>query len=145
MPSLVPKTYNTSSNQPGYWEVNPLPDQLSFGSVTTLYGPIFSDVSFTLGTFAFYGVTAVKTSSVGVMDYYNHAFQASITGSSTAKGTGSITLFSTIDGYNFSQEYSLTGLNTATTFSLSAKKLSFKATYSGSNNATGSLYVVSSP
>ena len=128
--------------------INPLlsAQQQGFGNVTTLIFPFFNSSSVPItnsfGAFTFYGTTVPTTNSIGVSDYNNHVFQASV--SSGSLGTGSFNVQSSIDGVNLVTEFSVSNMfNSQSIFRLSGRRQYFLASYSGSGNATGSLYLLS--
>lgn len=121
--------------------------QIPFGNLTTLIFPFFNTnalpVTNSFGRFLFYGTTVPVSSSIGVSDFSSYAIQASIVGSGSIP-TGSFTVQSTVDGVNLVPEFTITNLaNSQSIFRLSAgRRLYLLATYSGSGNATGSLYLL---
>lgn len=121
-----------------------LSSQQGFGNVTTMIAPFFisssTPITNSVGSFLFYGTTVALTRSLGVSEYNNHVFQASITGSAAA--SGSFTVLSSIDGVNWNTEFSLILINSSSVVRVAnGRRQYFQASYSGS--FTGSLYLLS--
>jgi len=121
--------------------------QVPFGNLTTLIFPFFNTnarpITNSFGQFLFYGTTVPASSSIGVSDYSSYAIQASVVGSGSIP-TGSFSVQSTVDGVNMVPEFTVTNMaNSHSIFRLSTgRRLYLLATYSGSGNATGSLYLL---
>jgi hypothetical protein len=128
------------------YEPTPAPIQQGFGYVTTLYHPFFTNINYpvvsSIGSFNYYGTTIPKTSSVGVLDYNNHSFQAFVTGSGNF--TSSITVQSSIDGLNWNSLLSFSAMTSSGSVShLTGRYNYFQASVSSSGNVTSSLYLIS--
>lgn len=139
MPNNTNNPYNLQSYQ--------VPQQQGFGWVTTLINAFFTNVNYPvnspIGSFLYYGTYTPTTSAIDVSDYNNCAFQMYISASGT--NTNTFMVSSSIDGLNWIGEFTLSG--TATTSSIyrptvTGRRRYFMATYSGSGNTTGSLYLL---
>jgi hypothetical protein len=126
----------------------PVNQQQGFGDLTTLIYPFFVTRNFSVtssaGSFLYYGTSIVTTSSIDVSDYNNHVFQSFVT--SSGASTGSMFVSSSIDGLNWVGEFSFAGFpnNSSSIYRpTSGRRRFFTATYSGSGNATGSIYLLS--
>jgi hypothetical protein len=124
--------------------------QQGFGFVSTMINPFFTqgflNVGTAVGNFNYFFATASAQTALEVSDYNKFTFQAYASGS----GATTITVTSTVDGINFNPEFTFTGTGgTATLYTLPSSSLDstyrrryFVATFSGSGNATGSLYML---
>jgi hypothetical protein len=151
MPINLPSNY-VSTGGGNYNPPIPIPggvltlvQQQGFGFVTTLINTFFTSNPYTasniVGNFIYYGTSVPATSIQNVSDYNNFSFQAFLTGSS-APASGSITISSSIDGLNWIGEFSLIGSQTGSVYKTSGRSYYYLATYNGSGNTTGSLYLV---
>jgi hypothetical protein len=119
--------------------------QQGFGWVTTLINPFFVAASYpvtsSIGQFLYYGAIAPTTSAIDVSDYNNFAFSSYASGS----GTSTIAVSSSIDGLNFVGEFLFSGTNSGSIFrpTVLGRRRYLMATFSGTGNTTGSLYLLS--
>ena len=129
--------------------------QSGYGELSTLIYPMFMGntysvlTSYGLGSLTLYATAANTTNVVDVSDYNNFAFQPDVSGSSGTQ-VSYFTVSSSIDGWNWVGDFSIAVATSAsavilrfpTSGSTSNRRRYLLATHSGSNGATGSLYLL---
>jgi hypothetical protein len=122
--------------------------QKGFGDVTPLFFSFFNSssrpITNSFGQFTFYGTTVPTSASIGASEYISHVFQASVAGG--VPGTsGSFNVQSTVDGVNLVTEFSISNMSNSQSIVrlTNGRRQYFLASFSGSGNATGSLYLLS--
>ena len=140
----MPNNTNNPYNLPSYQ----LPQQQGFGWVTTLINAFFTNVNYPVnspvGPLTYYGTSTPTTAAIDVSDYNNCVFQMYI--SASGVNTNTFTVSSSIDGLNWVGEFSLSGTATSSSIyrpTVIGRRHYFVATYSGTGNTTGSLYLLS--
>jgi hypothetical protein len=126
---------------------SPISQQQGFGWVTTLINALFINVNYpvtsSVGSFTYYGTNTPTTAAMDVSDYNNCVFQMYI--SASGANTNNFYVSSSIDGLNWVGEFSLSGTATSSSIyrpTVIGRRRYFMATYSGSGNTTGSLYLL---
>jgi hypothetical protein len=121
--------------------------QQGFGWVTTMINALFTNVNYpvtsSIGSFLYYGTNTPTTSAIDVSDYNNCVFQMSISASGT--NTNYFYVSSSIDGLNWVGEFTASGTTASSSIfrpTVIGRRRYFMATYSGSGNTTGSLYLL---